>query len=549
MLGYARANVGALLASLCFTVLLSGCASGEALPKDGITIGPMIGNTTDTSFRVWARAAKAGAVGRVCYQGMPETNDQQNVWDSGETCVKHVPIVFQDAIYDYVGVADIKGLKPATSYVYRIELEGRSVSGQVRTFPVSKKAAASTSTRFIFGSCRDLAPYSSGGENTFKAIRAVLEKEPDELASDFIIQGGDQVYTDMVPLRKLMPGVSEAQAYWDVQHKAFSKPAYAHVMSRLPTYMIMDDHEVMNNWTGAKFDTCELPLSRKEIGLRSYMAYQAALNKGDDPAAAFNSDTYVNADESKYWYTFEHGASGFFVMDTRSDNDITKCLTDRAEGKVVSSKCNKQPYQEPKVIGHRQMAALQEWLMARNELPDSVKFIVSPVPVFPDTRDTWVPFVHGEPNDKWGGAVTQRRDLLEFIQKNHIRRVVFLSGDVHVSFVAELTSKSDPLFRVYNVVSSPFNWSITGGLGLQNFNFDFDFEPRPMSRPPLVDQEEGPASDYQVRRLFNDEGKPRLLHKMNNFARLTAQNGGVLVEFFNGHDGVLLETTTLTFPD
>ncbi|MEE8584253.1 MAG: alkaline phosphatase D family protein, partial [Acidobacteriota bacterium] len=89
------------------------------------------------------------------------------------------------------------------------------------------------------------------------------------------------------------------------------------------------------------------------------------------------------------------------------------------------------------------MDALKNWL---DDGSGRVKFIVSAVPVFPDgKRDS---------EDKWSGHIKQRTELLEFIRRNAIRRVVFLSGDIHCSMSAELTSpQGGEGFKVLSVIS------------------------------------------------------------------------------------------------
>jgi alkaline phosphatase D len=92
------------------------------------------------------------------------------------------------------------------------------------------------------------------------------------------------------------------------------------------------------------------------------------------------------------------------------------------------------------------MSALLQWL-ADGEA-DAPKFVVSSVPVFPDDRS--------QIEDKWAGFPHQRRQVLEEIRRLGVRKVVFLSGDVHCSSWSELRCRSDPAFRVYSVIASPF---------------------------------------------------------------------------------------------
>lgn len=96
---------------------------------------------------------------------------------------------------------------------------------------------------------------------------------------------------------------------------------------------------------------------------------------------------------------------------------------------------------DPRVISYEgQFKELTNWLkkVARTGRKDPIKFVVSPVPLFPDLSEEGR---LGAPLDKWAAGVWQRHELLEFIRTKEIKKVVFLSGDVHASSIAELTYK------------------------------------------------------------------------------------------------------------
>jgi alkaline phosphatase D len=99
------------------------------------------------------------------------------------------------------------------------------------------------------------------------------------------------------------------------------------------------------------------------------------------------------------------------------------------------------------MINEVQMTALLAWLADGS---GKVKFVVSSVPVFPDATTDFA--------DMWSGFPAQRARLLEHIRTNKIRKVVFVSGDVHCSFTSELRCAEDPDFLVNSIVSSSFFW-------------------------------------------------------------------------------------------
>jgi hypothetical protein len=159
-------------------------------------------------------------------------------------------------------------------------------------------------------------------------------------------------------------------------------------------------------------------------------------------------------DKAKFYYQFEFGRCKFFVMDVRGEREL------------LATQYKKLPndYREPRMIGCDQKKALMEFLEEKNDT-DLVKFIVTPVPFFPDYTGCL-----SKPADIWTGYAEQRMEILESIgeiadqQGNDFTRPIFLSGDVHHSLVAKLTIKTNlgKKLDLYSVISSAFNWYIFG---------------------------------------------------------------------------------------
>ncbi len=177
-------------------------------------VGPMIGHTTATGFRLWGRGPDDSATGvaRVFNAGTGEFVDE-----------KFFPFL---KCYDFVGIvdfgvldnssADQSPLIPAT--VYRFEmgfvkgdgadnlkrrlangetlnwhgLTGDVHKGCLRTFPKTT-IDESVETRFILGSCRD--PKGTTGELTFGTILKRISNGA-EPRTDMILMTGDQIYMD-----------------------------------------------------------------------------------------------------------------------------------------------------------------------------------------------------------------------------------------------------------------------------------------------------------------------------------------------------------------
>ena len=501
-----------------------------------LEIGPLVGHTTATGFRLWGRvrdAASAVGVARIRQRGSRQFGP--------------AAVFAFEAWYDGVGIVDfghlfagdgVAPLPPRTNYEFQIGWvtalrredvaaavdaldwpawaeRGLRSGGTVTTFPAEN--GIDVPTVFLVGSCRDPTSLGDKGETSFGSILGFTD-ETSQPAANFILMTGDQIYIDPMLVSVDARNGASLEQYWERYREAFALPRFSSVMRRLPAYMMMDDHEVQNNWTLGKVQANkDYRIETMSHGLQAYEAYQASLSPLVR-AANFRAECFpLVAGLTRYHYCFRHGQSDFFVLDVRSESEV---------GGVR----NGQPIQAPLILRrNHQFQDLKDWLIDGFE---GVKFVVSPVPVFPDTKG---PF--GSPEDKWGGAVAQRSELLDYIWQNRdkIPRLIFLSGDVHVSFVSKLQRQDVPDYRVYNVVSSAFNWVPPG---LQEWNFKWG----PLER---VTTAASPKGDY-VSSRYRTEGQAGV-HKVNNYARISAYRGSVTVEFIRGKTGECLETVALTF--
>ena len=114
----------------------------------------------------------------------------------------------------------------------------------------------------------------------------------------------------------------------------------------------------------------------------------------------------------------------------------------------------------------------------------------------------------------------QRSKLLEFIQLKKVRRVVFLSGDVHASTSAELVSPEAPEFKIISIISSAFFWSY----------------PHTPSKSFILNGKISSNSEVQYEVV-----KAGPVHATDNFSRFTADVDRVKVEVFS-RKGELLGT-------
>jgi len=338
--------------------------------------------------------------------------------------------------FDMTGVLVLDNLSPDTEYEYQAgwffadaeldkiqeltekQIEWPESSVRFKTGTTKRSAGRS----YVVGSCRYLLRLFGGtifddrGDKTFRSVLEQIDEK--SMPVDAVLMIGDQIYAD--DLNVLSPDTRLDQ-FLDRYRTVFSQENVAKLMARVPTYMILDDHEIEDNWPAKATPQDRVTLYPHAI--HAYQIYQCS----HSPLFTSTRDGRIEGTLAHFWYQFEDGCADWFVLDARTERMVSPA--------------------EPQMINDTQMRALLLWL---NDGSGKVKFVVSSVPVFPDlTSDS---------ADKWGAFPKQRTKILDYILTNKISKVVFLSGDVHCSFVAQLTAESDPKFSVYSVVSSSFFW-------------------------------------------------------------------------------------------
>jgi alkaline phosphatase D len=337
---------------------------------------------------------------------------------------------------------------------------------------------------FVFGSCRYLLRLFEGsifdnrGDKTF---RSIVRQIDNGTRTDQILMVGDQIYADDLNIISRDQTLGEYNSrYRDV----FSQPYIRELMSRIPTYMTLDDHEIENDWPSSA-SAADWQVKYPQA-MQAYVTYQLS----HSPLFSLSNTDRLTGVPDKFWYKFTDGCCDFFVTDTRTERYLPENVADR------------------EIMSGEQLQALKDWL---DDGSGRVKFIASSVPFFPDIDEPGL----GINQDKWSGFPTQRNELLDFIRVRQIRRVVFLAGDVHCSMTAELTNSQDPTFQVISIVSSPF---------FQPFHFFRQiFKDAFVLQGELVTTEQG---TYSVM-----DGGP--IYSKNNFVRVTADLNKVSVEIYD----------------
>ena len=326
------------------------------------------------------------------------------------------------------------------------------------TFPKAA-AAAADELSFILGSCRypGLLWKAKEADTIFGPLRAEAAGEvgdPKRRRAEFALMVGDQIYADM--LNRHVP-LGLADSFEEFQQRyltAFGSPNMSRLLRGMPTYMILDDHEIEDNWTQ---DRLSKAAARRvfNIAIGAYMSYQWSHGP-----RSFGRRLYC---------TFDCGGYPFFVLDTRTQRFIDD---------VEDSLDDNHMLGRPSMGGEEpsQLERLLRWLVERQQQGGNLpKFVVSssvfvPSPMSARTGRLDAPRLHEarhqmiqwmQASDSWPAFPVTRRAILRCLIDNAVQNVVFLSGDIHCSNVARMRFAGAPAaeaLRAFSITSSAFYW-------------------------------------------------------------------------------------------
>ncbi len=387
------------------------------------TVGPIIGHTTSSHTRIFLRGKSQK--GALVFAGLRYRRRGETHWSRGvfsqlteqrDMCeVIALNQLAADTEYEYQA-----GWFSPMSPLHTVEsIQELALQWPGDIYRFSTPSDSATAPRgYIVGSCRylrmtaGLASLPHLGDRIFASINHLAQHRAAPINA--MVMTGDQVYIDDLNL------IAPDRDYGEILKKyrtAFSQPHIARLMSGIPTYMILDDHEIEDNWPANKNRGDD---HLYDNAIAAYELYQAS----HSPAHELHDDGTINRHLSRYWYQFTHGDIEWFVTDSRTRRNLS------ADNR--------------RILDEEQEQALCTWLV---HSPARVKFVVTSVVLYPDRRRF--------ATDAWQAFPEQRLRLLETIRTHRIKNVFFVCGDVHGSLTNRLTHSEDPDFEVHTIVSSP----------------------------------------------------------------------------------------------
>jgi hypothetical protein len=283
----------------------------------------------------------------------------------------------------------VEGLAPGSTSEYTVTVNGLRVwpppgAGTPQSVIRTPAPGGRQRLRLAFGSCRLAMPQhppytlprrssrSGRGVDALRALALRLASRPPEDRPDLLLLLGDQVYADAIsPATRAFirgrrdvsrpPGEQAAdfQEYTHLYREAWTEPAVRWLLSTVPTAMILDDHEVHDDWNTSAAWVAYMraqPWWDERItgALASYWLYQHVGNLSPDELAAdpvyreVREATDATAMLRAHAHRTDRGSGGWRFSYHR-DLGRTRLL-------AIDSRCGR--VLEP---GHRSMLAEEEW--------------------------------------------------------------------------------------------------------------------------------------------------------------------------------------------
>ena len=303
--------------------------------------------------------------------------------------------------HDFIVRTEVTGLKPGTTYHYRLIFgeDGPSKTGPTRSFKTLPGATSTAAVQFCMGSCMNYHKFMDGKKGKAgDVITATAEDKRlgfpafaamETLNPDFFIGTGDIVYYDNV-LNGPAQTLPELRACW---HEQFRFPRMVSFFAKTPGYWSKDDHDFRFNDSDNSSNKLPVPSTGIEI-FREQMPIH--------PAADRKSPTYRTHrlnEHVQLWFT---------------------------EGRDYRSPNKAEDGPQKTLWGAEQKA----WLMRTLKESDAAwKIIVSPTPmVGPDDASKQ------DNHTNLGGFRHEADEFFQWLNDNGIRNLLTFCGDRHWQF-------------------------------------------------------------------------------------------------------------------
>ena len=278
---------------------------------------------------------------------------------------------------DYTGQIAVSGLSANTVYYYTPRVGAvRALSSPYATFKTAPNTGVDAD--FSMGFITDFVLSNSG---SCDSVDSGVFTQLDGDAPDFVFVGGDLDHRDVASLTQSR---TMHKDNYDIS-KVCRVDYVTNILRKYWIDHILSDHDYGGNDSN-KND------ANKANSLQAFDEYFPVMR--ESTLGLWHKTSYANAD--------------FWVLDTRSQRDINSDADNSSKSMLDGD-----------AIG---AAGQLEWL--KTGLLNSTarwNFIITDVPWNPSSK----------PVDSWGAFTTERNALIDYFRQNGIRKLIFLSADVH----------------------------------------------------------------------------------------------------------------------
>ncbi|MGW4370250.1 alkaline phosphatase D family protein [Nocardia takedensis] len=413
----ATALVGVGVAHAAEPVFAHGVASGDPLP---------------TGVILWTRVTVAPEATPGSGLGEPARVRWEVARDAGFTSIAAAGQVTATAEGDHTVKVDVAGLAPATDYHYRFTaLDQTSPTGRTRTAP----ADADSPDRLRFGvvSCSN---WEAGYFAAYRHLAAREDLDAIVHLGDYLYEYGRGKYGGRNGAVRAHDPIQEIVTLADyrIRHGQYkTDPDLRDLHARLPFICTWDDHESADNsWSGGSSDHDPAVSGdwrdRKAASARAYLEWMPVRANGSGEQTRiyrrlrFGTLAELSMLDLRSYRDREAEA----VRGWRTVDDPARTITGKAQMEWLTAGLASAPVRW-KLVGNSVMIAP----------------LVFP-PLEPATTAAFTS-VMGLPQggiplngDQWDGYTADRNTLFRTLLDQRIGNVVFLTGDIHSSWAADL---------------------------------------------------------------------------------------------------------------
>ena len=462
----------------------------DEIQQPQLLLGPMLRYVDDSSATVWVETSQP------CRVEILGSNTVTFTVHS-----RHYALVM------------IEGLAPGSSTEYGVTLDDAQVWPEPDTgFPPSliRTSSPNSDVSVLFGSCRAAAPHEppytlelafdneGRGVDSLWAHAKRMASEPPEQWPHLLLLVGDQIYADdSSPKAKeriesirgaesdLPPEiVASFEEYCWLYHEAWSAPPERWLLSTVPSAMIFDDHDMIDDWNISESWVADIrsqPWWQRHAidGLISYWIYQHLGNLSPaqvrkegllEQLLAEDDGTAVLEKWAGKSEEFTPIPGGYRFSYSRRVGNVTVVVIDCRNARVLDA-------------GARQMVGDDEWDWICSEAlaADGDLILATSVPVFiadglhdlqlwnervcdgawGRTAARWAEKLRRALDlEDWSAFADSYQEFVDLVEElrskhNPLRSIVVASGDIHFSYAAQLPRRNHDDSRVWQVVSSP----------------------------------------------------------------------------------------------